>query len=274
MPELPEVETIVRELKEAGLKGLSIVNAVVFWHRSIANQRPADFCQSLIKQNIRDIYRRGKFIVFLLTSRILLVHLRMTGKFFIDKEEAFPHSHERVRLYLSDGRILRYEDQRKFGKWTLTKTEEILDKIGIEPLSSVFTFKQFEKILTGRHRKIKPFLLDQQHIAGIGNIYADEALWAAKIHPKRMISSLTIKEKKNLHKAIIDVLKKGIENAGTSLGEARANYSNLTGGRGKNQGTLKVFQRHTLPCPRCRTTIQKSVLAQRGTYFCPYCQKL
>lgn len=274
MPELPEVQTIVTEMQEASLIGLKIEHAAVFWDRSIADQDTAAFCDSIVNQSIQGISRRGKYIVFSLTQGTLLVHLRMTGKFFIDRANGKPHSHERVRLYLSDGRILRFEDQRKFGKWYLSNSEKHLQKIGIEPLSADFTLKAFKHILKGRHRQIKPFLLDQHFIAGLGNIYADEALWAAKIHPSRQTQTLIEEELKALHKAIITVLKSGVDNTGTTLGNSRANYYSVSGRRGSNQNMLKVFRCNGLPCPRCKTIIQKIVVAQRGTHYCPKCQKV
>lgn len=273
MPELPEVETITREMREAQLVGLKIEQAIVYWERSVANQTPSAFCQRLLHQTILDIARRGKYIVFTLSKDTLLVHLRMTGKFFIDKQETQPHSHERIRLYLSDGRILRYEDQRKFGKWYLTNTEAVLQKIGLEPFSEAFTENAFEKILQGKQRQIKPFLLDQKFVAGLGNIYVDEALWMAKIHPARSLKTLSKKEIQSLHSAILAVLTSGIANTGTTLGSSRANYYSMSGRRGNNQHVLNVFRRDGLPCPRCHTIIQRMTLAQRGTHFCPHCQK-
>lgn len=277
MPELPEVETIVRELREASVIGLRIEHAVVFWQRSIANLIGEQFCQKIASQTILDIQRRGKFLVFLLTRDTLLVHLRMTGKFLIthqNQEFSAADSHERVRLYLSDRRILRFEDQRKFGKWYLTShPENILDKLGLEPLSKEFTLNAFKQCLVKHHRQIKPFLLDQHFIAGLGNIYVDEALWIAKIHPQREACTLNEKEMISLYHGIIEVLKKGIENTGTSLGAARANYFSVSGRRGNHQNALKVFRKEGLPCERCRTIIQKIIVAQRGTHYCPHCQQ-
>lgn len=273
MPELPEVETIVRELREEQLIGLKIEHAQVFWDRSIANQNSSSFKERISNQIIHDITRRGKFIVFSLSQDTLLVHLRMTGKFFVEHHDVVPHPHERVRLYLSDKRILRYEDQRKFGKWTLiSDPEEILEKLGLEPLSKNFTLDTFTKLLLKSNRQIKPFLLDQHHIAGLGNIYVDEALWEAKVHPLRLAKSLDDKELKLLHKAIITVLNKGIENTGTTLGSNRANYFSVSGRRGSNQHALKVFRREGLPCHNCQTLIEKIQVAQRGTHICPKCQ--
>lgn len=275
MPELPEVETIVRELREANLIGLQIEKAIVFWDRSIANLNSHQFCQKIYNQKIADIQRRGKFLVFKLTNDTLLVHLRMTGKFLITHNEDKDHSHERVRLYLSDQRILHYEDQRKFGKWYLTSNpDQFLDKLGVEPLSKDFTLEALRKCIKGSIRRIKPFLLDQRFVAGLGNIYVDEALWAAKVHPLRITQSLTENEIIELHFSIVQVLKIGIKNIGTSLGAARANYFSVSGRRGNNQQALKVFRRDGLLCPRCQAIIKKIVVAQRGTHFCPNCQQL
>lgn len=274
MPELPEVETIVREMEASALKGTKIDKAVIYWDRTIAGLHPDLFCQRIRHQSIVDIQRRGKFIVIRLTKDTLLIHLRMTGKFLITTDHTTTHAHERVRLYLSDGRILRYEDQRKFGKWYLTdKPEDLLAKVGIEPLSSTFTLKAFKKLLERRQRQIKPFLLDQRYVAGLGNIYVDEALWAAKIHPTRTAASLSTTEIAALHQAIILVLQAGVKNTGTSLGAARANYFSISGQRGSHQAELKVFRKDGCPCPRCHTILEKIVLGQRGTHFCPRCQK-
>lgn len=273
MPELPEVETIVRDMHEAHLLGLTILKATVFWDRSIGDMTSQAFCQKIKGKKIRDISRRGKFLVFHLGNEKLLVHLRMTGKFLIDKKKDSFHKHERVRLYLSDGQILHFEDQRKFGKWYLGASEEKLKKIGLEPLSSDFSLDAFKKLLKGK-RSIKAFLLDQKYVAGIGNIYADEALWLAKIHPARHVESLEPKEIQALHHAIIFVLTAGVENTGTTLGSNRANYFSVSGRRGSNQNNLKVFRFDGSPCPRCQTIIKKITVAQRGTHYCPNCQKL
>jgi formamidopyrimidine-DNA glycosylase len=274
MPELPEVETIARELREADLIGLTIQKALVFWERTIAQPTSTIFSQQICRQTIQSVERRGKYLVFTLSNDTLLVHLRMTGKFLIDTEDSTAHAHERVRLYLSDGRLLRYEDQRKFGKWVLTnEPEKFLEKLGIEPLSDSFTLNHLKTLLKGSKRQIKPFLLDQRFIAGIGNIYADEALWLAKIHPLRGTNSLSKKEIAALHQAIIAVLEQGIKNIGTSLGAARANYFSVSRRRGNNQYALNVFRREKLPCPRCQQLIRKIVVGQRGTHFCPHCQK-
>lgn len=276
MPELPEVETIVIELKQASLIGTKIEEAEVKWPRSIAGESKDVFCQKIKHRIFQDITRRGKFIIFHLDQGYLLVHLRMTGKFrIISKENVPAAAHERIRLNLSDGRILLFEDQRKFGKWYLVQDPtRALSGLGVEPLSSFFTIQFFNQLLAGHHKKIKPFLLDQHYIAGLGNIYVDEALWDAKIHPLRYSDSLTYEEVKALHHAIKKVLKKGIENTGTTLGSSSANYFSVSGRRGENQHQLKVFRKDGTPCSRCRTPIIKIVVGQRGTHVCPHCQTI
>lgn len=274
MPELPEVETIVRELCENQLIGVKILDVKVFWPRTIATPEVIDFCSQLVNQVIVKIDRRGKFIIFTLSKDSLLIHLRMTGKLTLFTEIKNPSPHERVRLRFDDGRFLCYEDQRKFGKWyLLSHPEDKLKKLGIEPLSKSFTLKAFEKLLTNSSQQIKPFLLNQCYITGLGNIYVDEALWEAKIHPTRKTNSLNQIEIKALHNAIPKVLKQGIAHMGTSLGSKLANYFSVSGRRGGNQTQLKVFRREGLLCPRCHSEIIKISVSKRGTHLCPNCQK-
>ena len=273
MPELPEVETITREMREAHLQGAAITKAQVFWPRSIAEPSDADFCKRIAGQTIKQICRRGKFLVFALSTDTLLVHLRMTGKFLISANSADVMPHERVRLWLDDGRLLRYEDQRKFGKWyLLSDPEEKLTELGLEPLSKEFTLAAFQEVLKRSKMPVKPFLLNQRFVSGLGNIYVDEALWEAKIHPLRHVHTLSKAEIKALHQAIPKVLSKGIKNMGTSLGAQRANYFSVSGRRGGNQYELNVFRRDGMPCPRCHRPLVKIVVSQRGTHLCPYCQ--
>lgn len=274
MPELPEVETIVRDLCSSGLVGAKIQQVKIFWPRSIAIPEVAKFCAALINETIQQISRRGKYIVFTLNKHTLLVHLRMTGKFTLSKDDQRKSSHERVQLWLDDGRILHYEDQRKFGKWYLLSDPQIkFDSLGLEPLSKEFTLTAFKHALNSSSQQIKPFLLNQKYIAGLGNIYVDEALWKAKIHPTRKVKTLNPTEIKDLYHAIPEMLKQGIAHMGTSLGSKQANYFSVSGRRGGNQLQLKVFRREGLPCPRCQTEIIKITLAQRGTHLCPHCQK-
>ncbi len=268
MPELPEVETIVKELNLSDLTGKKIIQAHIYWARSAGTPH---FPQNIKGQTIQRIERRGKYLVFTLSRDTLLVHLRMTGKFFIKKSE-MPTPHERIRLELEDGRALCFEDQRKFGRfYLLAHPEEKLDKIGVEPLS--FTIEDLKRLIDSRAASAKAFLLDQRHIAGLGNIYVDEALWEAKIHPLTPVGELTLKEIAALHRAIQKVLQKGIENSGTTLGNSQANYYSVSGHKGRHQDQLNVFRREGKACPRCRAIIQKIRVAQRGTHFCPNCQK-
>lgn len=274
MPELPEVETIVRELCDSKLIGSTIRAATVFWPRSIATPEAPAFCAQLANQKILKVSRRGKFIVITLSKYTLLIHLRMTGKFTLSKSSEDSSSHERVQIQLDDGRVLHYEDQRKFGKWyLLSDPEEKFSALGLEPLSDAFTLQAFQQALKRSSQQIKPFLLNQKYIVGLGNIYVDEALWESKIHPTRKVDALRPAEQKALHHAIINVLRQGIAHMGTSLGSKQANYFSVSGRRGGNQTQLKVFRREGLPCPRCGRDIIKIKVAQRGTHLCPHCQK-
>lgn len=272
MPELPEVETILNDFLSAHLIGTIIKNAEVFWSKTVGGS--AQFIKRIQGQKFKKVSRRGKFLVFTLSQDTLFVHLRMTGKFFFGKPNDPVSSHERVRLFLDDGRILRYEDQRKFGRFFLTdKLEEVVGDLGLEPLNAEFSLNAFKKIIEEHPLlKLKSFLLNQNYIAGLGNIYVDEALWDAKLHPLRTLQSLSTQEIKALHHAIPKVLKLGIQNMGTTLGSHLANYYSVSGRRGNHQHQLKVFRRNGLACPRCGTTLSKSRISQRGTHFCAQCQ--
>jgi|688.fasta_scaffold13379_5 formamidopyrimidine-DNA glycosylase len=275
MPELPEVETIVRELNASHLIGLKIEEVNVFWERSIADPKAEEFASKLIHEKVLKISRRGKFIVFTLSHYTLLLHLRMTGKLSFSNDTKLRSSHERVQLKFNNGMVLHYEDQRKFGKWYLLEHPEAkLGSLGLEPLSKEFSLPTFKDILKKSSQQIKPFLLDQSHLVGLGNIYADEALWLAKIHPMRKVDSLSPSEIEALYHSIPEVLEQGIKHMGTSLGSKQANYFSVSGRRGGNQTQLKVFRREGLLCPRCQTLLIKITVAQRGTHLCPNCQKV
>lgn len=268
MPELPEVETIVQELNQHRLVGLRIEKSEIFWDRTVAIPTVDQFLERIKNQQILRIVRQGKYIVFYLSEGFLLVHLRMTGKFLFSE----PIHHERLRLCLNDGRTLYYADQRKFGRFSLVDNLDRLNQIGVDPFSEAYTLEFFSCLLDGYSRQIKPFLLDQQYISGLGNIYVDEALWEAKIHPQRITNTLSDKEKRDLFSAIPKVLQKGINNLGTSLGSHRANYFSVSGRRGGNQYQLNVFRREGESCSRCGQKITKIKVAQRGTHLCLNCQ--
>jgi len=275
MPELPEVETVVRDLRAHGLPGSVIRSVTVRWPRTIAELPPDAFCRALAGRTITTVTRRAKFIVLDLDSgNRLLIHLRMTGKlrFAVPGERPGPHDH--VSFHLTDGRELIFNDTRKFGRFRLTRPDDDpFAALGPEPLEADFTPTLFKQRLKGKTRQIKPLLLDQTTVAGLGNIYVDEALWQARIHPERRADTLTAAEIRHLHAAIRTVLQRAIDNAGTTLGSGEANFYSVAGRRGRNADALKVFRRDGMPCPRCGTVIDRIVVAQRGTHFCPRCQK-
>lgn len=268
MPELPEVEIVVQELLFNQIVGKKVKNVEVLWPRTVI-PTPEHFISLLEGKTIQGIKRRGKYLVFALSDDYFLyVHLRMTGRFTFD-----PPSHARVLVHLSDGRILYYNDPRKFGRLTLVADPGHLEeKLGLEPLEPDFTLSVFKTLIRGRQRQIKPLLLDQSVIAGLGNIYVDEALWLAKIHPKTLSSSLIDSQLQNLHKAVREVLLRGLETKGTTLGKGKSNFYRVDGTRGSHQDVLSVFRRTGLPCPRCGTPIIRLVVAQRSSHICPTCQ--
>ena len=276
MPELPEVQTIVDALIREGIEGLRIQMARVYWPRTIATSKPRSFCQRIKNKRIRAILRRGKFIVLHLSDGLhLIIHLRMTGRFDLGVSKLHQQPHVQVVLDLDDDRHLMFHDTRKFGRFYLTKDPDtILGNLGPEPLSSDFTAKVFIGQLRDRKRQLKPLLLDQRFLAGLGNIYVDEALWTSGIHPLRSAHSLNAKEVKSLHRAIRQVLQQAIANSGTSLGQGLGNYAWLNQQRGRNSDVLNVFRRTGQDCRRCGTAIERIVVAQRGTHVCTACQKM
>jgi len=273
MPELPEVETVVNDLRP-GLVGRTIVGAWVHWPKTIATHTPIEFSKKIINQSILGINRRGKFLSFALSSGdTLFVHLRMTGRFTIEQKPGTSGSHERVSLELDNDCVLKFHDTRKFGRWFLVKdVREIVGKLGPEPLDLDFTLREFRLMLSSKSRRLKPLLLDQSFLAGLGNIYVDEALWLAKLHPNSLSNQISQQKAKALFEAIRSVLKRGLETQGTTLGSGKSNFYRPGGERGKHQDILNVFRRTGLPCPRCGTPIVRIVVAQRSTHICPKCQ--
>ncbi|MFO7687169.1 MAG: bifunctional DNA-formamidopyrimidine glycosylase/DNA-(apurinic or apyrimidinic site) lyase, partial [Desulfobacterales bacterium] len=218
--------------------------------------------------------RRGKFLVFgLAGGRSMLLHLRMSGRLHHVPAAAPRSAHEHVVIGFEDGSELRFHDTRKFGRiYLLDQTEKILGRLGPEPLEPAFTAKRLAGLLASRRRLLKPLLLDQRFLAGLGNIYVDEALWEARIHPQRRSDTLSAAEAKKLHAAIRLVLRRGIRNLGTSLGTGKANFYSVSRRRGRNVDELKVFRRTGEPCPRCGSEIRRIVVGQRSTHLCLYCQ--
>jgi formamidopyrimidine-DNA glycosylase len=274
MPELPEVQTVVDELAAAGLSGATVTAVAVHWPRSVADLCCREFADRLTGRRISGIRRRAKFIVFDLAPDLhLLVHLRMSGRLLLAAGGGKRTVHQHVILGLDDGRELRFHDPRKFGRmYLVADTSERLGRLGPEPLARGFTARRLAEGLRPRQRILKPLLLDQTFIAGLGNIYVDEALWDARLHPCRKAASLEANEVKALHRAIRKVLRRGLQNNGTSLGEGQSNFSALGQKRSRNREALRVFRRTGQPCPRCRTLIERIVVGQRSTHICPRCQ--
>ena len=275
MPELPEVQTVVNDLNAANLIGITINAARVFWPRTIAEPSAKLFCRRIKGQKFTAIRRRGKYLVFEVSGgHTMLLHLRMSGRLHLNSADTPRNKHEHVILGFDDGRQLRFHDTRKFGRLHLLKDpNRILDRLGPEPMASGFTAKTLAERLNHRKRLLKPLLLDQTFIAGLGNIYVDEALWQAKLHPCRLAAALSPTEIKVLHRTIRRVLKRGLKNLGTSLGTGKGNFYSVANRRGRNEDLLKVFRRTDLPCPRCKSPIERIIVGQRSTHICPECQK-
>lgn len=271
MPELPEVETVVRGLR-AAIVGRTITDVKVLWMRSIVPPDPDTFARRLTGQAITNVERRGKWVVMTLSDDdTLLIHLRMSGRLVVESEACLDDRHLRVLFLLDDGRRLSFIDQRKFGRMMLTNDPSlILRDLGPEPLSEEFTPKQLKEMLRSRRGSIKPLLLDQRFLAGLGNIYTDEALWQAQIHPLRPANTLTPAEVTRLHKAIRVVLTSAIAGGGTTLEDEA--YRRANGRVGEFAGELAAYGRAGQPCPRCSQTIERIKVSQRGTHFCPRCQ--
>ena len=274
MPELPEVQTIVNDLNAAGVTGLAVTGARVYWPRTVAEPSAAAFCSRIRNKVLTSVWRRGKYIVLDFSGPVfLLIHLRMSGRLVLTAPEAPRSKHEHAVLTLADRREIRLHDTRKFGRLRLTEDPSpVLDRLGPEPLDAAFSAKVLADILLVRKRRLKPLLLDQNTIAGLGNIYTDEALWHAGLHPCRTAASLSMSDVRALHRAIRKVLRRGLENQGTSLGSGKNNFASISRIAGRNRYHLKVFRRTGLPCPRCKTPIQRLIVAQRSTHVCPACQ--
>jgi formamidopyrimidine-DNA glycosylase len=270
MPELPEVETVVRGLREP-LIGRAVTSMWYDCDRTVKVPDPAQFADRIAGQTFRSITRRAKYIVCELDYDLLVVHLKMTGRLYVVPEaEVTPADRWlHFRLGLDNGQQLRFSDARKFGFVALTERLDLVTPaLGPEPLSDEFTPAVLRERL-GKHKKaIKALLLDQAFLAGVGNIYADEALFLAKIHPLRPAASLSADESERLHAAIRVVLNAGIEREGASVNW----YRKADGTTGKAQNYLNVYDRANEPCVVCGQPISKIRVAQRGTHYCPACQ--
>ncbi len=270
MPELPEVETTVRLIFPL-LQGRTITGVWNDWPRHIATPEYNKFKERISRRQITSINRRGKYIIFTLDhNEFLLIHLKMTGHLSISDEPEHVERHVHTTFDLDNGHQLRFRDVRKFGRvYLVNNPQEILGKLGPEPLSSDFTGELFRSMLLGRNRMLKPLLLDQSFIAGLGNIYTDEALHDAEIHPGRIATSLSKKESISLHHSITSILTTAIDRDGASVD----NYRKPDGTPGEMQNELKVYGKAGSACSRCGATIERMVLGGRGTHYCTNCQK-
>ncbi len=273
MPELPEVETVARKLG-AEIVGQRIESIEVLWPRTIDRPGLDAFRSQLVRATFRAAGRRGKFLILQLdTGWRLLAHLRMSGRFITlgPGAEVDTFQHMRVLLTFQDRSQLAFVDPRKFGRLYLVRDiEEIVGKLGPEPLGGSFTADWLHRGLAGRRGEIKRLLLDQRFIAGLGNIYASEILWRAGIHPQRIAGSLDVCECERLHEAVVTVLRKAIREGGTSLDDRQYTYPN--GKIGGYQEHLQVYDRGGETCPRCGYILTRIVQGQRSTYYCPVCQ--
>lgn len=271
MPELPEVETIRRDLLPL-VVGRRVTSVCVepATEALLLGTSAGRFQEAVRGRVVRDLGRRGKYLLFRLDDgRTWAAHLRMTGRVVWRSKAAPPEPYERARVRFDDDHELRWCDLRKFGRWVIVDDEATLAAaLGPEPLEPAFTFPYLEQLLRGRRAPVKAILLDQRGIAGLGNIYADEALFAAGIRPTRPAGELTHAEVARLHAAIRSVIAEGIANRGASFRD----YVDGHGGDGYQQMYVRVFRRTGKPCYQCGTPVARTVVAGRSTHFCPGCQ--
>lgn len=275
MPELPEVQTVVRELHDRLAGRRFAPGAEALWERSIGYPDATTFGELLAGRAVAGVRRRAKYILIDLDDETLLVvHLRMTGNLHFADPATPPHRHLRVRLPLADGAELRFADMRKFGRLYLGTAAELdavipIARLGPEPLADEFTPDVLRRALSQRRGPIKPTLLDQAVVAGLGNIYVDEALFRAGIDPRRPASSLSGDEISALHEGIRASLLQAIGNGGTSFRD----YLSTWGRKGEHQEQLLVFRRQGEGCTRCGQPLVRLVVGGRGTHICPRCQR-
>lgn len=272
MPEMPEVETVRRGLMNIAA-GRKIQGIDVYYGKTVENDIE-EFRQALIGQTIERIDRRGKYLLFRFTNNLTMVsHLRMEGSYYRQLNDGPIDKHTHVVFHFTDGTELCYRDTRKFGRMRLVKTgEEMqvggLKTMGPEPTTKDFKVDYFKRILKKSRSKIKPFLLNQDHVAGLGNIYCDEVLWQSRINPEQPANTLTDEQIQILHDNIIKEIAKAIKYKGTTV----HTFMNAFGEAGAFQNQLEVYGRGGEKCERCGHKLVKIKVAQRGTTFCPRCQ--
>src|SRR5436190_155892 len=276
MPELPEVETIRRQLAPA-VEGRVLERLEVLDARWCEPAAPIEVADAVRGRRVERLSRRGKYLIWELEDEVhLVMHLRMTGNLFVVPAEDDPEDrpHLRARLVLDSGRRVLFVDVRRFGTGVVllgddAREEYFSSRLGVEPLSPEFTPDALRALAAGRKAPVKAFLLSQERIAGVGNIYADEALWRAKIHPLRPVGTLKRAQIEALRDAVVEALNAGIDARGASIDDFR----HTDGASGSFQDRFKVYGRAGEPCYRCGTTIVKIRAAGRGTYVCPHCQR-
>ena len=282
MPELPEVETVARDLRGL-VVGATISGATCSWARTLRTLDPATIGTALAGRRILGVGRRGKQLVVDLSGpAILTIHLKMTGQLFVVPAAAAGDRFVRLAIAFDDGREMRFRDIRKFGRVGLYEVdpatgEAVLEPggaavfagTGPEPLDDAFTVRAFRRRIRGRRGRLKPLLLDQSFIAGVGNIYADEALWAARLHPLRSASTLRPADERRLYESVRRILAEAIVRRGSSVDDYTAPE-----GDGSMQEHLLVYQRAGQPCLRCGRPVRRIVIGARATHFCSWCQRL
>jgi formamidopyrimidine-DNA glycosylase len=282
MPELPEVETVARDLRPR-IVGAAIVGARCTWARTLRTHAPDAFAEAVAGRRVESVGRRAKQVVIELSGdAALTIHLKMTGQLFVVPADAPEDPYVRLVLELQDGREIRFRDIRKFGKIGLYGRDPISGEliaevggaavfaaIGPEPLDPGFTLRDFRRRLRRRKARLKSLLLDQSFIAGVGNIYADEALWTARLHPLRTVRTLRPPDERRLFEAVRTILAEAIERRGSSIDDYTA-----PDGDGSMQERLQVYQRTGEACPRCGRPIRRVVIGARSTHLCSWCQRI
>jgi formamidopyrimidine-DNA glycosylase len=270
MPELPEVETICNNLRKGidnapSLLGMELRGALVNWERTLAIPSLVEFFSRLPGQEVVEIGRRGKYVIMRLSEDFLLIHLRMSGDLVMEEQSQSMHKTCRLAFLLEDNWRLSFNDTRKFGRvWLVSNPDEVVGDLGPEPLDPAFRLDDLYQALISRRRQLKPLLLDQRFLAGLGNIYTDEALHMAKLHPLTLSHEVTIEQAERLFSSIRKVLEEGILHNGSSIDWVYRG--------GDHQNYFRVYDRKGKPCPVCGVLIERIVVGQRGTYYCPVCQ--
>lgn len=278
MPELPEVETIARELRP-DVVGRTIKKAWFDWPNQIKHPAPSEFAAAVRGREILSLERRAKWLVFVLgparargEPAVLAIQVKMTGQLDVVSPKSPRDKHVHAVFSLGDGRELRLRDTRKFGRlavYSPADAQRVLGTLGPEPLGEELTLAEFRRMLRGRRGRLKTLLMNQAFLAGVGNIYADEALWRARLHPLRSAANLRADQARHLYVALRDVLNEAIARRGSSVDSYRAPE-----GSGDMQHYLNVYGRTGKPCPRCGRPTRRMVIGARSTHFCSWCQRL